>query len=237
MICTVFFGSFQFLLIKGSNAWFLLASWEDGWLPIFSPVMHYKGIIIAFYDFCRHNMFWFICCASFYCRQVTLIPVVHYTPSSIVTILHDHFLCPPSFLLPSEGTSNNGSRKMDQSNAVYFSFQNLTDGLINSGAFAPSFLIRWNWEDFLQCSLLLILLFPLETLICSTSWMFSTYFSGCAGNWDNITCWRSAEIGETVTVPCPKIFSKFFSKQGIKMSFCNLDWCVSLVSVCFKCWK
>ncbi|KAM3823307.1 vasoactive intestinal polypeptide receptor 2 [Vipera latastei] len=38
--------------------------------------------------------------------------------------------------------------------------------------------------------------------------------TGCAGNWDNITCWRSAEIGETVTVPCPKIFSKFFSKQG-----------------------
>ncbi|XP_063159462.1 vasoactive intestinal polypeptide receptor 2 [Candoia aspera] len=39
-------------------------------------------------------------------------------------------------------------------------------------------------------------------------------YKGCAGVWDNITCWRSAEIGETVTVPCPKVFSTFFSKAG-----------------------
>ncbi|XP_033021997.1 vasoactive intestinal polypeptide receptor 2 [Lacerta agilis] len=39
-------------------------------------------------------------------------------------------------------------------------------------------------------------------------------FKGCVGIWDNITCWHPAEIGETVTVPCPKIFSIFFSKPG-----------------------
>ncbi|KAJ6651341.1 hypothetical protein lerEdw1_021061 [Lerista edwardsae] len=38
---------------------------------------------------------------------------------------------------------------------------------------------------------------------------------GCAGTWDNLTCWHPAEIGETVTVPCPKLFSSFFSKPGI----------------------
>nr|XP_056713100.1 vasoactive intestinal polypeptide receptor 2 [Euleptes europaea] len=39
-------------------------------------------------------------------------------------------------------------------------------------------------------------------------------FKGCVGTWDNITCWHSAEIGEIVTVPCPKLFSHFFSKPG-----------------------
>lgn len=39
-------------------------------------------------------------------------------------------------------------------------------------------------------------------------------FKGCAGLWDNLTCWHPAEIGETVTVPCPKVFNLFFSKPG-----------------------
>ncbi|XP_077159401.1 vasoactive intestinal polypeptide receptor 2 [Paroedura picta] len=39
-------------------------------------------------------------------------------------------------------------------------------------------------------------------------------FKGCVGTWDNLTCWRTAEIGETVTVPCPKIFSHLFNKPG-----------------------
>ncbi|KAK2511305.1 Vipr2 [Columba guinea] len=36
----------------------------------------------------------------------------------------------------------------------------------------------------------------------------------CVGVWDNITCWRPAKIGETVTVPCPKVFSLFSGKPG-----------------------
>ncbi|XP_015274314.1 PREDICTED: vasoactive intestinal polypeptide receptor 2 [Gekko japonicus] len=39
-------------------------------------------------------------------------------------------------------------------------------------------------------------------------------FKGCVGSWDNLTCWHSAEFGEIVTVPCPKLFSHFFSKPG-----------------------
>ncbi|XP_068001837.1 vasoactive intestinal polypeptide receptor 2 isoform X4 [Melanerpes formicivorus] len=39
-------------------------------------------------------------------------------------------------------------------------------------------------------------------------------YRGCVGVWDNITCWRPAKIGETVTVPCPKVFSLFSGKPG-----------------------
>uniref|UniRef100_A0A452IWB4 Uncharacterized protein n=1 Tax=Gopherus agassizii TaxID=38772 RepID=A0A452IWB4_9SAUR len=48
-------------------------------------------------------------------------------------------------------------------------------------------------------------------------------FKGCVGVWDNITCWRPAEIGETVTVPCPKVFSHFFSKPGNISKNCTSD--------------
>ena len=36
----------------------------------------------------------------------------------------------------------------------------------------------------------------------------------CSGVWDNITCWRPADVGETVTVPCPKLFSNVYNKPG-----------------------
>ncbi|XP_036284771.1 vasoactive intestinal polypeptide receptor 2 [Pipistrellus kuhlii] len=36
----------------------------------------------------------------------------------------------------------------------------------------------------------------------------------CSGAWDNLTCWRPADIGETVTVPCPAVFKVFSSLHG-----------------------
>lgn len=45
----------------------------------------------------------------------------------------------------------------------------------------------------------------------------------CSGVWDNITCWRPAELGETVTVPCPKVFSNFYSKPGNISKNCTGD--------------
>ncbi|GAB1297868.1 Vasoactive intestinal polypeptide receptor 2 [Apodemus speciosus] len=46
---------------------------------------------------------------------------------------------------------------------------------------------------------------------------------GCSGVWDNITCWRPADIGETVTVPCPKVFSNFYSRPGNISKNCTSD--------------
>ncbi|XP_038967781.1 vasoactive intestinal polypeptide receptor 2 isoform X5 [Rattus norvegicus] len=45
----------------------------------------------------------------------------------------------------------------------------------------------------------------------------------CSGVWDNITCWRPADIGETVTVPCPKVFSNFYSRPGNISKNCTSD--------------
>ncbi|XDB49264.1 PREDICTED: vasoactive intestinal polypeptide receptor 2 [Capra hircus] len=45
----------------------------------------------------------------------------------------------------------------------------------------------------------------------------------CSGIWDNITCWRPADVGETVTVPCPKLFSNFYSKPGNISKNCTSD--------------
>ncbi|XP_065795716.1 vasoactive intestinal polypeptide receptor 2 isoform X2 [Muntiacus reevesi] len=45
----------------------------------------------------------------------------------------------------------------------------------------------------------------------------------CSGVWDNITCWRPADVGETVTVPCPKLFSNIYSKPGNISKNCTSD--------------
>ncbi|XP_030788473.1 vasoactive intestinal polypeptide receptor 2 isoform X3 [Rhinopithecus roxellana] len=49
------------------------------------------------------------------------------------------------------------------------------------------------------------------------------FFKACSGVWDNITCWRPANVGETVTVPCPKVFSNFYSKAGNISKNCTSD--------------
>ncbi|XP_062048923.1 vasoactive intestinal polypeptide receptor 2 isoform X2 [Lepus europaeus] len=48
-------------------------------------------------------------------------------------------------------------------------------------------------------------------------------YKACRGVWDNITCWRPADVGETVTVPCPKVFSNFYSKPGNISKNCTSD--------------
>ncbi|XP_046884258.1 vasoactive intestinal polypeptide receptor 2-like isoform X1 [Hypomesus transpacificus] len=38
--------------------------------------------------------------------------------------------------------------------------------------------------------------------------------TGCKGVWDNISCWDHAGIGETVTIPCPRVLQALFGTDG-----------------------
>lgn len=36
----------------------------------------------------------------------------------------------------------------------------------------------------------------------------------CKGAWDNIACWEQAEVGETITIPCPRVLKTLFGRNG-----------------------
>lgn len=38
--------------------------------------------------------------------------------------------------------------------------------------------------------------------------------SGCKGEWDNITCWERADVGDVVTIQCPKVLRTLFGSNG-----------------------
>uniref|UniRef100_A0A671Y211 Vasoactive intestinal peptide receptor 1a n=1 Tax=Sparus aurata TaxID=8175 RepID=A0A671Y211_SPAAU len=46
-----------------------------------------------------------------------------------------------------------------------------------------------------------MLFVSLVLLLCSAA--------GCSGTWDKITCWPSADVGQVVTIPCPKYLFYF----------------------------
>uniref|UniRef100_A0A8C6VUY0 Vasoactive intestinal peptide receptor 2 n=3 Tax=Nothobranchius TaxID=28779 RepID=A0A8C6VUY0_NOTFU len=45
--------------------------------------------------------------------------------------------------------------------------------------------------------------------------------AGCEGEWNNISCWRSAAVGEVLTLPCPSPFLLLFSKNGYLSRNCT----------------
>lgn len=58
---------------------------------------------------------------------------------------------------------------------------------------------------------------------------------GCEGVWDNIACWDRAELGETVTIPCPRVLRALFGTNGNISKNCTVDgWSLVFpnISVC-----
>lgn len=50
---------------------------------------------------------------------------------------------------------------------------------------------------------------------CQTQLELQTHnTAGCDGEWDNVSCWPSAAVGEVRTLPCPSPFLLLFGKNG-----------------------
>ncbi|KAI4891451.1 hypothetical protein NFI96_025140 [Prochilodus magdalenae] len=47
--------------------------------------------------------------------------------------------------------------------------------------------------------------------------------TGCKGFWDNISCWDGAEVGQTVTIPCPPVLKTLFNRNGNISINCTAD--------------
>ncbi|XP_024862685.1 vasoactive intestinal polypeptide receptor-like isoform X2 [Kryptolebias marmoratus] len=63
--------------------------------------------------------------------------------------------------------------------------------------------------------------------------------TGCSGTWDKIACWPSADIGEVVTIPCPKYlfyFSRNVSPRNLSKTCTAEGWTlISLDSYIMDC--
>ncbi|XP_030612952.1 vasoactive intestinal polypeptide receptor 2-like [Archocentrus centrarchus] len=49
---------------------------------------------------------------------------------------------------------------------------------------------------------------------CRTQLQQQNSTAACRGEWDNVSCWRSANISDVLTLPCPKPFLLLFGKNG-----------------------
>ncbi|XP_017157265.1 vasoactive intestinal polypeptide receptor 2-like [Poecilia reticulata] len=59
---------------------------------------------------------------------------------------------------------------------------------------------------------------------------------GCEGEWNNVSCWRSAAVGEVLTLPCPSPFLLLFGKNGNLSRNCTEDgWSLVYPDIGFAC--
>ncbi|XP_031439677.1 vasoactive intestinal polypeptide receptor 2 [Clupea harengus] len=60
---------------------------------------------------------------------------------------------------------------------------------------------------------------------------------GCRGEWDNISCWHHAEVGEVVTISCPEVLRNLFGTDGDISRNCSSDgWSDVYPGIHSVCW-
>uniref|UniRef100_A0A3B3WV26 Vasoactive intestinal peptide receptor 2 n=1 Tax=Poecilia mexicana TaxID=48701 RepID=A0A3B3WV26_9TELE len=59
---------------------------------------------------------------------------------------------------------------------------------------------------------------------------------GCEGEWNNVSCWRTAAVGEVLTLPCPSPFLLLFGKNGNLSRNCTEEgWSSVYPDIGFAC--
>ncbi|XP_044196410.1 vasoactive intestinal polypeptide receptor 2-like [Thunnus albacares] len=62
--------------------------------------------------------------------------------------------------------------------------------------------------------------------------------TGCRGEWDNVFCWRNAEVNEVITLPCPSPVQLLFGKNGHLSRNCTeRGWSDVYPVVNLVCWS
>ncbi|XP_041670591.1 vasoactive intestinal polypeptide receptor 2-like isoform X2 [Cheilinus undulatus] len=61
--------------------------------------------------------------------------------------------------------------------------------------------------------------------------------TGCHGEWDNVSCWQSAAVGEVMTLPCPSPILHLFGKNGVISRNCTeRGWSDVYPIITVACW-
>ncbi|KAF7654374.1 hypothetical protein LDENG_00070320 [Lucifuga dentata] len=104
---------------------------------------------------------------------------------------------------------------------------------------------------------LLLLFFCLQTVhgkfpICQFQWELQRsehacytqlqqqplFNTGCRGEWDNISCWQNAAIGEVMTLDCPSALQLLFGMKGNLSRNCTESgWSAVYPAVDIVCWS
>uniref|UniRef100_A0A674ML48 Vasoactive intestinal peptide receptor 2 n=1 Tax=Takifugu rubripes TaxID=31033 RepID=A0A674ML48_TAKRU len=62
--------------------------------------------------------------------------------------------------------------------------------------------------------------------------------TGCRGEWDNVSCWQSAAVGEVTTLPCPSPLLHLFGKKGNLSRTCTeAGWSEVVPAITVACWS